>query len=82
MSDLPQPSPLYTLRLKKDSHEDQTVDVWALCYRVCAVDYEANTDKTLQADNQLFDESGEVDWRVLDDKTKSLIEDIFEQLPA
>ncbi|MEL6555005.1 MAG: hypothetical protein AAFQ63_16295 [Cyanobacteria bacterium J06621_11] len=85
MSKLPQPSPIYTLRLKKDNHDDQTVDIWALCYRVCTVTSEIATDETnsaeqLKADEHLFDESGEVDWRMLDDKTKQLVEGIFEQL--
>ncbi len=82
MSALPQPSPLYTLRLKHADSEDQTVDVWALCYQVCTLTYDANSDTSIEADDSLFDELGEVDWRVLDDKTKSLVENIFAQLPA
>lgn len=80
MSELPQPSPLYTLRLTKDNYEDQTVDIWGLCYRVCALDNTAEDSEALVADGQLFDETGEVDWRVLDDKTKAIVESIFSQL--
>ncbi|MGB7249428.1 MAG: hypothetical protein WBC73_10850 [Phormidesmis sp.] len=93
MSQLPQPSPLYTLRLTKAGHEDQTIDIWALCYQVCAAATEADLtlgslslhsieERTLDADIGLFDEYGEVDWRSLDDKTKGLVENIFQALPA
>ncbi len=81
MSKLPQPSPLYTLRLQQADHEDQTVDVWGLCYQVCAIVYDARS-AGLEADERLFDEEGEVDWRSLDDKTKAIVENIFAQLPT
>lgn len=82
MSALPQPSPLYTLRLTKKGVDDQTLDVWALCYQVCAVEYEADLDLPIQSDKRLLDRSGEVDWRKLDDKTKTLVEGIFKTLPG
>jgi len=82
MSELPQPAPVYTLRLKTADQEDRTVDIWALCYKVCAKTYDAENAVAMDADESLFDELGEVDWRVLDDKTKALIEDIFNRLPA
>lgn len=84
MSQLPQPAPLYTLRLTKADSAAQTVDIWALCYQVCAVDYSSNAeeDRPLEADARLLDEQGEVDWRLLDDKTKALIAEIFQALPA
>jgi len=78
MSELPQPSPVYTLRLTKDNHSDQTVDIWALCYQVCASSYDP--PQKIEADDSLFDESGEVDWLVLDDKTKTLVASIFAAL--
>ncbi|MGD1899197.1 MAG: hypothetical protein ACFB16_19895 [Phormidesmis sp.] len=82
MSQLPQPSPLYTLRLNHADQADRTVDIWALCYQVCAVAYDENSTAAIEADDSLFDELGEVDWRVLDDKTKALIEAIFSDLPS
>lgn len=83
MSALPQPSPLYTLRLNHaDSEEDQTLDIWALCYQVCALTYSADSAIAIEADDSLFDELGEVDWRLLDDKTRSLVEGIFAALPV
>ncbi|MEL6352990.1 MAG: hypothetical protein AAFR58_14630 [Cyanobacteria bacterium J06627_28] len=79
MSALPQPSPLYTLRLQQANKEDTTVDIWQLCYQVCALTYEPAAE--IEADDGLFDDSGEVDWRVLDDKTSELVAAIFSRLP-
>jgi hypothetical protein len=91
MSQLPQPMPLYTLRLTKSGGEDQTVDIWALCYRVCAMAQPGKSENALlsddsgdglEADDRLFDEAGEVDWQQLDDKSQALVESIFHSLPA
>ncbi len=81
IAELPQPSPLYTLRLTKADSPDQTVDIWAFCYRVCA-SREVREGEVIAADTTLFDEYGEVDWRSLDDKTRTLVEGIFEALPS
>ena len=84
MSALPQPSPLYSLRLKKPNRADQLVDIWALCYQVCSASQSGqpgiDAGTFMEADRRLFDESGDVDWRELDDKTKALVEDIFSSL--
>ncbi|MEL6816727.1 MAG: hypothetical protein AAFP03_18270 [Cyanobacteria bacterium J06598_3] len=97
MSQLPQPRPLYTLRLTKADQPDHTIDIWALCYKVCATSFKGvvsqvadalpqggspENDMLLEADDSLFDEAGDVDWQVLDDKTKRLIETIFENFSA
>ncbi len=90
MSVLPQPSPLYTLRLKNEGQADQTVDIWALCYQICAlaqpldlgIAYKDEPSVAIEADDSLFDEFGEVDWRMLDDKTLGLVESIFKALPV
>ena len=82
MVQLPQPSPLYTLRLTKPERSDETVDIWGLCYQVCAQSAEKAVEgQAIEADVSLFDEEGEVDWRSLDDKTKTLVESIFQKLP-
>lgn len=97
MSQLPQPRPLYTLRLTKADQSDCTIDIWALCYQVCAVSFkgpvsyvvgslpqgeDSENESLLEADDSLFNEEGDVDWQVLDEKTKVLIENIFEDFPA
>ena len=81
ISQLPQPSPLYTLRLTKKGYPDQTVDIWALCYQVCmAGDHPFSADNEIAADNHLLDAEGAVDWQQLDDKTQVLVADIFQAL--
>ena len=81
ISQLPQPSPLYTLRLTKQGYPDRTVDIWALCYQVCmAGDSPFSADIELSADDRLFDDEGAVDWQQLDDKTQVLVAAIFEGL--
>lgn len=90
IAQLPEPTPLYTLRLTKPNCTDQTVDIWALCYQVCTVDNgRATSEKCRQAgaafemiaDNHLFDADEAVDWQPLDEKTQALVADIFQALP-
>ena len=81
MSELPQPSPLYRLKLTRKGYDAQTLDVWAICYEVCSTNYQADADTPMTADNSLLAQTGDVDWRKLDNKTKSLIEGIFANLP-
>ena len=81
MSELPQPAPLYSLKLTKPKAEEQMLDIWALCYQVCSTNYSVNLEAPLEADTDLLTVSGEVDWRKLDDKTKTLIEEKFLSLP-
>lgn len=89
MAVLPQPSPIYTLRLTYDGQADRTVDIWNLCYQVCALpplnrrtDSQHSPKLAIAADDSLFDEFGEVDWRALDNKTLDLVKDIFADLPT
>lgn len=83
MSKLPQPSPLYTLKLTKTDHPEQTIDIWATCYQVCsAMAYTPSEENVIEADTTLLNDEGEVDWLVLDEKTKSLIHNLFQSLPS
>jgi len=82
MSALPQPSPRYTLRLTKADQTDQTVDIWATCYQVCAAQGAEYRPDAMTADVSLFDDAGDVDWLVLDEKTKSIVTAIFQALPS
>lgn len=91
MSQLPQSSPLYRLKLSptkssKPAAEpavEKVVDIWALCYQVCAISYDHGevNNSPIEADDSLLDEQGDVDWQRLDDKTKLLLENIFLELP-
>ncbi|MGA7935911.1 MAG: hypothetical protein WCA35_20330 [Kovacikia sp.] len=88
---LPSPYPGYQLCLE---HQGQQVklELWQLCYQVCFQDYDAasGTSQTpsqsepegVTVDTTLFDETGDVDWNRLDDKTRQLVEQIFADLPG
>jgi hypothetical protein len=79
LASLPIPHPGYHLRLQRQEQE-VNVDLWDLCYQVCFLNYSPeNTD--VDIDTNLFDESGEVDWQHLEDKTKQLVKQVFDSLP-
>ncbi|WP_157620103.1 hypothetical protein [Synechococcus sp. PCC 7335] len=90
MAVLPQPSPIYTLRLTHVGQADRTIDIWSLCYQVCALAQpldqrsaaQEGAQSVIAADNSLFDDAGEIDWRALDDKTLNLVSSHFAALPA
>jgi hypothetical protein len=76
---LPMPHPGYHLRLQRQEQQ-VNIDLWHLCYQLCFVNYSPeNTD--VDIDSNLLDESGEVDWQHLENKTKQLIKQVFESLP-
>ncbi|MBF2026337.1 MAG: hypothetical protein IGS48_06160 [Oscillatoriales cyanobacterium C42_A2020_001] len=93
LATLPSPYPGYQLCLTQNSQQVR-VDLWELCYRICFRDYDAESgtsrnrgfgqppSQSVEVDRTLFDETGEVDWNRLDDKTKSLVDQIFTNLPA
>ncbi|MEA5576758.1 hypothetical protein [Anabaena sp. UHCC 0451] len=76
---LPIPHPGYHLRLQ---HQEQqvNVDLWDLCYQVCFLNYSANNEP-VDIDTSLVDESGDVDWQHLENKTQQLVKQVFDSLP-
>lgn len=82
LSQLPAPYPGYELCLEKNDRQ-VNVDVWALCYQICFRSNigEWRDDFPVEIDTSLFDETGEVDWNLLEDKTKRIVEQVFENLP-
>jgi hypothetical protein len=88
LADLPQPVPVYLLHLEKEQQR-KTINVWELCYQICLTDYIPQIERTdfvevaleeAQPDYALFDESGEVDWVRLDQKTAGMIQAAFQSL--
>ncbi len=79
LSQLPSPHPGYELRLEKDDRQ-VTIDLWELCYKVCFS--QQDDSQPVEVDLSLIDETGDVDWNRLDDKTKQLVEQIFATLPS
>ena len=75
------PLPGYRLDL---SCNDQTrsVEVWELCYQVCFLQYQpthaAEESRDVEIDTSLIDsDTGEVDWKRLDDKAKRIVEQLL-----
>ncbi len=84
LAQLPQPQPGYLLQLEK-AGQQVTIDLWQLCYQICFRNYSpivnVSGDILVDIDTSLIDETGEVDWQNLDNKTKNLVQQIFSSLP-
>ncbi len=81
LTQLPQPFPGYELHLSKDD-QASVVDVWHLCYCVCFQAYPV-ADGPVQIDDAVIDhELNDVDWLVLDNKAKAIVDEVFSQLGA
>ncbi len=79
LAQLPQPFPGYELHLTK-TEQECIVDVWHLCYCVCFQTYPV-TDEPVRIDESIIDrELNDVDWLVLDNKAKAIVDDVFNQL--
>ncbi|NER79000.1 MAG: hypothetical protein F6K42_05355 [Leptolyngbya sp. SIO1D8] len=79
LASLPQPFPGYELHLTRGEQET-IVNVWELCYCVCFEAFPV-PDGAVKVDTSLIDrELNDVDWLVLDNKAKAIVEDVFGQL--
>jgi hypothetical protein len=79
LTHLPMPHPGYHLRLQRQEQQIN-VDLWNICYQVCFLNYGCE-NSAVNIDTSLIDESGEVDWQNLEDKTKELVKQVFDSLP-
>ncbi|MEM1395018.1 MAG: hypothetical protein AAF316_05640 [Cyanobacteria bacterium P01_A01_bin.80] len=79
LAKLPTPHPGYHLCLQRQERQ-VNVDLWELCYQVCFVEYTLSDD-TVDIDTSLIDESGDVEWNLLDKKAKRVVEAMFASLP-
>ncbi len=79
LAKLPTPHPGYHLCLQRQEQQ-VNVDLWELCYQVCFVEYNISDD-TVDIDTSLIDESGDVEWNLLDKKAKRVVEEMFASLP-
>lgn len=81
LTQLPQPFPGYELHLTK-GEQTRIVDVWQLCYCVCFEQYPV-PEGPVKVDYSLIDqELNDVDWFVLDNKAKAIVDEVFNQLGA
>ena len=79
LAKLPTPHPGYHLCLQRQEQQ-VNVDLWELCYQVCFVEYNLSDD-TVDIDTSLIDESGDVEWNLLDKKAIRVVEQMFAKLP-
>ncbi|MEM6753770.1 MAG: hypothetical protein AAF630_12435 [Cyanobacteria bacterium P01_C01_bin.38] len=79
LAKLPTPHPGYHLCLQRQEQQ-VNVDLWELCYQVCFVEYTLSDDP-VDIDTSLIDESGDVEWNLLDKKAKRVVEEMFAKLP-
>lgn len=81
---LPTPTPGYQLCLQHEGKETVKVDLWELCYRVCFRNYSSllaqSSNYIVEIDTDLIDETGDVDWQLLDSKAAALVDRIFADL--
>lgn len=79
LANLPQPFPGYELHLTR-GEQTCIVDIWELCYCVCFEQFPVSSG-SVSVDTSLIDqEINDVDWLVLDNKAKAIVDDIFKQL--
>ena len=84
-----EPIPGYLLCLTKDSKKIE-VDIWQLCYQVCFQEYtptpwhifseaEQRTQE-IDIDERLIDETGDIDWQLIEAKAQQAVRQVFDNL--
>ncbi len=76
-----EPLPGHVLHLSCQA-ETKTVYLWELCFRVCFLNYPPlHPGLPVEIDSRLFsEETGEVEWEILDDKTRQIVANMFASL--
>ncbi|MBP0028873.1 hypothetical protein PN466_07905 [Roseofilum reptotaenium CS-1145] len=78
------PYPGYVLCLTYQG-EEMRVNLWELCFRICFLEYPMTHSpydaQNVEIDTSLIDDTGDVDWIQLEEKTKQVIGEVFENLP-
>ncbi len=75
-----QPYHSYLLCLQKQKFSIE-INIWEVCFQVCFADNNCPTNELVQVDNNLFDETGNLDWHNLENKTQKIVKSIFKKLP-
>ena len=78
------PYPGYHLCLTREGEKPVEVDIWYLCYQICFQNYHPVEKDTQEVDidTSLIDETGEVDWHLLETKAQHCVKEIFVNLPS
>ena len=87
--DVTHPIPGYLLCLTKGDRSVE-VDLWQLCYQVVSQNFTPtftdtiNEDEqssfTLEIDERLLDETGEIDWQLIEAKAQQSVRKVFEDI--
>lgn len=83
------PFPGYKLVLSRQERQVE-IDIWDLCFQICFSNYDpehihvvtdlVNFSYEVDIDTTLLSQTGEVNWEVLEEKTKHLVEKVFANL--
>ncbi len=83
------PVPGYILCLTKGEGKIE-IDIWQLCYQVCFQDYHFTPNHIFSSadartcevdiDDRLLDDTGDIDWQLIEAKAQKVVRDIFENL--
>lgn len=74
--EITKPFPSYIVIIKKENTIEKN-NIWELCFRICFDNYQGNHHQLVTTDKTLFDDDGELNWQVLDEKTKALVKSLF-----
>ena len=79
------PHPINYLCLESEDKQLK-FDIWDLCYQVCFLNYDGShselESRIVEVDTSSIDlETGTIDWMLLDNKAKAVIDNIFDNLP-
>ncbi|MEM9275655.1 MAG: hypothetical protein AAGA80_22235 [Cyanobacteria bacterium P01_F01_bin.143] len=87
--DVTHPIPGYLLCLTQGNRSVE-IDIWQLCYQVVSNNYTPTLQNLFSADDQssyeleiderLLDETGEIDWHLIEAKAQQSVRQIFNQL--
>jgi hypothetical protein len=87
--EISEPLPGYHLCLSNQGRAIE-VDLWDLCYQICFNNYHPNRSDNfdrddshsyeVEIDTRLIDETGNIDWHLLEAKTQQLVQEIFDNL--
>ena len=87
--DVTHPIPGYLLCLTKGDRSVE-VDLWQLCYQVVSQNYSPTFTHTLSEDEQrsftleiderLLDQTGEIDWQLIEAKAQQSVRKVFEDI--
>lgn len=75
--EITEPFPSYMVIIKKENTTEKN-NLWELCFQICFDNYQENKSQPVTTDKTLFDDDGELNWQVLDEKTKTLVKSLFQ----